>query len=523
MAKAADMGELVNVEAVEICQTGIEYPLASGPRTFTTEDLADAVEAQDDPAIKQPRLRLGHEGLNDPEWDGEPAVGIIDNLRLAQEGHLILGDYVGVPEWLAAALPSAYPGRSIDGQCDVVTNTGHSWRLVITDLALLGVRWPGVTTLEDIKALYSKNGPDNVTIYTTDPEEVAAGMPSVQARTDVDDVRRQYYQSLDSSQYWWWVRSQYYDPDELIVEDEESGELYRVPFSTDADGEVTFADAVAVRIEYEDKPVKEQPEEAKAAITALASLVRRKPGVVFASRDESRKDMPVATPVKGSIDSAALRTALGLGEDATDDEVSAALAGAGIIAPPGQEGGSSAPGAEQTGTNTSSTQVPGDDPDNQAPGNSGNDPATGQPTVAPVAAGAVLVDASRLEDLERRAQRGDVARTVQETADRDATITAAIKAGKVPNSRRDHWQQSWERDPEGTKHLLTAAVDKGGLAPGLIPVTEVGSSPPDEALDDQTAYPSDWLPDVAARQAAIAAGQQQPPRQGALLNGRGMM
>lgn len=518
---AEDVGPLVNVTGKEIIQTGIEYPLSSGPATFTVDDLADAVEAQDDPAIKAPRLRLGHEGLDDPAWDGEPAIGTLGNLRLSQEGHLILGDYMGIPEWLAKVLPSAYPACSIDGQVGVSTNTGHEWRLVITDLALLGVRWPGVSTLEDIKALYSTTGPDNVTIYATE-EEVMAGTATVTARTDVDDVRRQFYNQLESGQYWWWVRSQYYDPDELIVEDEESGELYRVPFTTTEEGECSFSDPVAVRIEYEDKPVKDQPSETKAAL--IAGLVfAHKPAKVFASRDESRKDVSVAATGGTAVaDPMALRQAFGLAAEATDEELTAAMEGAGFVSPPGEEGASSSPGSEQAGTTDTSADG-GSNGDNQAPANSGGDPANAQPTTT--ASGAVMVDSARLAELEARAARGDQALTRFENQDRDEVISAAIKAGKVPKSRQAHWQEQWKRDPEGTRHLLTATVEKGGLAAGLIPVTEQGASPSGDDLADADAYPKGLFPDLDQRNAEIAAqtaaGATVVPFRGGLINRRG--
>src|SRR5215475_1084129 len=101
------------VKDVEIVQTGIEYPLATGPATFTTEDLSDLVESQGDPAIKAPRLKLGHTADLGLLADGQPAIGTLGNLRLEQDGHLVVGDYIGIPTWLAAVLPSAYPARSI--------------------------------------------------------------------------------------------------------------------------------------------------------------------------------------------------------------------------------------------------------------------------------------------------------------------------------------------------------------------------------------------------------------------------
>jgi hypothetical protein len=510
------VADLVTVEGVEIVQTGIEYPLASGPHTFTVEDLADAVAAQDDPAIKAPRLRLGHGGLRDPDWDGEPAIGVVSNMRLEQMGHKIVGDYENIPRWLATALPGAYPGRSIDGEIGVVTNTGHTWGLVITGMALLGIRWPGVSTLEDIKALFSKDGPDNVKVYTTEEVDdvTVAAAGRVQARLDVDVVRRQFYSSLEGSDSWnMWIRGQYYDPDELIVEDESSGDLFRVPYTINGQ-EVEFGDRVAVLEEFIDKP--KQPEKA-TALRAVFSAINtyRQPVVLYASRDESRKDIEVTGSTVTTPDPKALRALVGLGEDATDEALNTALEAAGIIFKPGSEGGNTAPGAESPGTTDSASSASGSPvPDVTGPsGNNKNDPAVAAPTQSPVA-GVRTMDEETYQRLMAGATAGQTALARFENTDRDTAISAAIKAGKIPKSRQEHWVEAWKRDPEGTKTLLTAAADKGGLAPGLIPVTETGGVPADGGVEDEqdAGYPAEWLPEVAARKAreqALAAAQGQ--------------
>lgn len=514
-----DPAELVTVTGVEIVQTGIEYPLASGPKTFTTTDLAAAVDSQSDPAIKFPRLRLGHEGLNDPEWDGEPAIGIVSNMRLEQSGHTIVGDYENIPEWLALALPSAYPGRSIDGEIGVVTNTGHTWDLVITGLALLGVRWPGVSTLDDIKALYSKDMPDSVKVYSTeevDEVTVAAAGTPVTARLDVDVVRRQYYSSLEGSEAWnMWIRGQYYDPDELIVEDESTGDLYRVPYTISGQ-EVEFGDKVAVIEEFIDKP--KQPEKAEAIKAAMIGInLYHKPVVLYATRDDSREDIEVAVeteqPQELQVDPVAMRRLLGLGDDASDEDLQAALSSAGFIAPPGGEGGGNvAPGSEQPGTSESGSATPGNDTaDNTAP-DGANDPAKAEP-VATASADLMTIDKATLEQLQADAAAGRQARDTQLTDERDIVISAAIKAGRIPPSRKAHYEAAWKSDPQGTKHLLTAAADKGGLAPGLVPVKEDGANPSNEDLSVE-AYPTHWLPEVEARQdqERIRAQQAQSAR-----------
>lgn len=499
----------VTIEGVEIVQTGIEYPLSTGPATFTKDDLSDLVESQGDPAIKAPRLKLGHTADIGLMEDGQPAIGTVGNLRLEQDGHLVVGDYIGIPSWLAEVLPSAYPARSVEAAIGVDTNTGHHWRLVLTDLALLGVVWPGVGTLDDIQALYSAQGPDDVQVLTTKEEVDAMTRPArgVRAQVDAEDVRRQYYADLSQDRFWWWIRSMYVDPDELIVEDEDTGDLYRVPFETKGDT-VTFSDPVAVKITYKDKPASQQPDSQTAAWSAPIPPQGRAIAV-YANRAESRpeqegRDVTVVT----DVDAIALRNSLGLAEDASDEAVREALASAGIITPPGHEtGGPSerAPAAEQPGTSATAEHQPGG-PDNTAPGGP-TDPTIAEPEVVPetaqdpasepaMAAGEMVrLDRATYEALRRQAQQGATAFARQETETRDSILTAAIGEGRIPPSRRQHWAGLLERDPEGTRTLLTASEDKGGLARGLVPVAAKGGEHP---LEDTTieAYPASWLPEV---------------------------
>jgi hypothetical protein len=502
----------VTIKDVEIVQTGIEYPLSTGPATFTTADLSDLVESQGDPAIKAPRLKLGHSANLGLMEDGQPAIGTVGNLRLEQEGHLVVGDYIGVPSWLAEVLPSAYPARSIEAAVGVDTNTGHHWRLVLTDLALLGVVWPGVGTLDDIQALYSENGPDNISVLSTKEEVDAMSRPargSLRAQVDAEDIRRQYYDQLPQENFWWWIRSMFVDPNELIVEDEDSGSLYRVPFDTKGD-EVNFSDPVAVKIVYKDKPASQQ-DSTKQAAWEVPLPPQGKSIAVYANRADSRPEQEGRTvTVVTEVDPVALRNSLGLAEDASDEEVRTALASAGVITPPGSESGGTgerAPAAEQPGTSATAEHTPGG-PDNTAPGGP-TDPATAEPesgtpasesdagTVEPVAASGstVTVDRSTWEATRRQAEQGAQAFARQSSEDRDRVLTAAIGEGRIPPSRRGHWASLLERDPEGTRTLLTAAEDKGGLAKGLVPVAAKGLEGP---LEDTTieAYPADWLPEV---------------------------
>src|SRR5690349_3336204 len=109
-------------------QTGT-WAAMTGVHTFTTDDLFAAVGALDCPAVRRPILKLGHV---DPRFDGEPAVGWIDNLTVTDGGMTLLGDYVGMPGWLGDVIASAYPDRSIEGCWGFVCQIGHTHPFVLT-------------------------------------------------------------------------------------------------------------------------------------------------------------------------------------------------------------------------------------------------------------------------------------------------------------------------------------------------------------------------------------------------------
>lgn len=284
--------KLVTVKGIEIVSTGIEYPLASGPTTFTPEDLAQAVGAQDDPAINHPRIWLGHpddpriHGQRHPGSppSGEPAVGRVMNMRLEEGGQTIIGDLEGIPVWLARIMASAYPSRSIEGDFNVETVTGHKWDLVISGLALLGVAWPGVSTLEDIASLYTEEGPDDIQVIEATKEKpvtiIAAADRTVVGQVTVEDLRRQYYESLTGDQAWWWIRAVYLDPNEMIVDDDDAC-LYRVGFNIKGET-VEFGEPQQVKIKYVNA--------SNGAIAAEPINQKREHVALFASRADSRPE-----------------------------------------------------------------------------------------------------------------------------------------------------------------------------------------------------------------------------------------
>jgi len=151
-------------------------------------------------------------------------------------------------------MASAFPSRSIEGRFNVKTPTGKSHRLVINGLALLGVTWPGVLTIEDIASLYTEEGPQ-VTIAEASPDQPveveAAGLRKISAQLTVEDLRMAWYSTVrsDPSKSNWWIRSIYIEPNELIVDADDGGTLLRQPFSIKGD-KVKFGKAKKVKIQY---------------------------------------------------------------------------------------------------------------------------------------------------------------------------------------------------------------------------------------------------------------------------------
>lgn len=446
---------LVTVPNVPICATGIEYALSSGPATFTAEDLLDAVASQDDPAIKPPRFGIGHidPRYNGPEYDGTPAFGKFVNLRVEENGQVLVADIAGVPGWLADIMPVAFPNRSIEGNMEVETVTGHKWRLCIWAVKALGVLWPGVSTLEDLPLYYGDEMPEDVVIVNNEEDDVGAKVAAARSRpaavtaaVNVDDVRREYYDQLDGpGQTWWWIRSMYLDPNELIVDDDDGG-LYRVGFTVDGDS-VEFAEPQKVKVQYVNAAGKDG---AKAPVALVASSGRE----VVSYTDRVAAGRPDDKEHDVKINVSDLRARLGLSEEqlpdsATEEQINAAIAG-------------DQPNA--------AAEVEQESPVAAAPGSGDEKPA--------VPEGMMLVDKETFDLVKSQAEEGAAVAASVKLKDRDSTIAAATKEGRIPPSRKEHYAAMWDKDPEGTRTLLTASEDKGGLAKGLVPVTERGSAEP---------------------------------------------
>jgi hypothetical protein len=469
---------LATLPNVELIHTGT-WDISTGEWTVTVEDLASAVAAMECPAVRRPVLKLGH---TDPRFDGEPAVGWVANMATAEDGRALVGDYTGMPGWLGDVIASAYPDRSVEGAYDFRCQLGHTHPFVLTAVALLGVTSPGVGTLEslqDVAALYGvaaagkpeQSGTPITLTINASAQEVAVPNPrplQIAAAVTSEDVRRAYYNGPGDS---WdqWIESMELDPLQLIVMDDGAGKRYRVPVTIGAgDGEdaVSFGDPIPVVIRYEDAPKASAPDKAP---------------IVWASRAESRPgDKPADTP-KSPVTAAeaarrihnasaqeadthkegdvqftdeqlsTLRTKLGLPDDATlePSQVLAAISDSGTA--PQEEGAS-------TG-------------------------ATEKVAASPKRAdGTIVIDASAWEAQQASIRKLEAAAAKRSREERDQVISAAVKDGKFPPARKEHWARLWDADPEGTREVLAT------LQKNTVPLEELGGgADADDDLDAEFA------------------------------------
>ncbi|MBM4726056.1 hypothetical protein GS446_05365 [Rhodococcus hoagii] len=145
--------DLRTIPGVELVKTGT-WEVSTGTWNVTPELLAAAKAAHDSGSVPKPIVKLGH---IDSRFDGEPALGWIDNLQITDDGNTLVGDLVGVPAWLASIAASAYPNRSVEAVHDLELSDGTTHALALTAVALLGVTKPGIpalTSLSDVRELY---------------------------------------------------------------------------------------------------------------------------------------------------------------------------------------------------------------------------------------------------------------------------------------------------------------------------------------------------------------------------------
>jgi hypothetical protein len=508
---------LVTIPNVPIVEAGMEWPASTGPITITREHLESMVTAaNDDPLVPTAKLKLTL--VNDTHGTPitEPSFGRATNLRLDEGELTVYADFEGVPKWLADVLPAAYPNRSVEILWGAKLLNGKKWPAIIESVQLLGVEWPGCLSLQDLPLFYGDKQPEVVQV------KLGGQMAKTAASVNTEKVRRGYYDLLnEQGNYSWWVKGILLDDgtngDQLVVEDEGKGELYLVPFSIDG-SDVEYGEPKAVEIEYVPKPETKEEKTKAVAFFAAGIMHERKVLASYATPEESGR---VVKEKGGStMDEAQRKTLskkLGLGDDATEEQIQAKLLANATaeLDPDAQTEGTPAtpPATPATPTTPATPETP---PATQpttptTPTTPATPAAPAQPeTREPEAVGAMSVDKGTLAQLQADAKAGREARQTQLAAAKESLLVGAIKEGKFPPARKQHWSDYYDRDPEGAK----AAID--GLAAGLIPLDERGTTAGGEGTElvagSGDAYPQGWFPEVEKRRAALKAAQERGSR-----------
>lgn len=223
--------------------------------------------------------------------------------------------------------------------------------------------------------------------------------------------------------------------------------------------------------------------DAPEGTTLLASYMDPENKVIVANPDDDKIEQEGTVR---QVDPKALREQLGLAETATDAEVDSHLAGLKALK-----------------VEADAAKAKADEEKAKADAKAEEDrkaAEAAQLALANLPSGTVLVDEAQFNELKIAAGRANELYAANETLERDQEIGTALKAGKFGKARVEHFQALWKADKEGCKALMAS------LAPGMVPVEEIGTSKDGEGTEiDADIYPESLLP--VGQRAIVAAAR----------------
>lgn len=473
MTPRTDPFRFVTLPDVVLAEVGT-WPAMSGEFVCTADDLKDAVEASQDPGFWAPRGKIG-DTVHSAQGK---AVGRYENLRLStridEEGREVLqlrGDHACIPAEFLATMPSDYPSRSIEGKRDVTSPvTGKPYRLALTAVELLGVDGPAVRTLPDITPEQVAAVLDVAASASIEGGVITTPVLAAAIEVSDEDVRRAWYAAHPSKndEMGSWVYEFYAEPRVVIIDAGDDG-FQRVTWDIDAKGEVTFG-----------KPEKVDREwvAASAPTVTAASPVR-----VFDTRAES---LVTDSTMEDHMDPKAIREALGLPEDATDEQVLEAAKAAAAL-------------SKDDGDDADDSKGGDDDADKDADAAKAAEEEEADKVAAAAAAddGTIKLSAGQWSAVEQKLEAFDKL-TARLNADEDERVLASAVGKRITASEKPDMEKRLQNPAtrESTLVLLTADVKDGGL-----PVIKSLGGPTVQ-LSDGGAEASEGFNDLVARQRA---------------------
>ncbi len=288
------------VPGVEIARAGT-WHASTGDVTITRDHLDSAVAAANDPLLRDPIIKIGHDSKL---GDSTPAFGRVTNLRTheTEDGtYALVGDLV-MPKALAEIAPHAYPARSIEGSFDLAIQGALNYQsspqhreypFVMTAVALLGDALPAIESLNDLYDIYGaktalSNGAEVVTL--TRKEDTVP--TEIQASIAISAVVDQFYDQLgeDNPNSWAYIQEVWSD---AVIVCGSDGELYRVPWTDKGDGLAEFGEPQRVAVQYVADPdsAEDGPVPGSLAQLSRSALLSREVINLKKYTEEERKDL----------------------------------------------------------------------------------------------------------------------------------------------------------------------------------------------------------------------------------------
>lgn len=332
---------------------------------------------------------------------------------------------------------------------------------------------------------------------------------TVEASVSTSDVSRDFYGHWAvGDRYYWWLCQIMVEPQEVIVEDPD-GDLYRMSYTPNADGTVSFGDPSRVRVEYVDVAAKAETNQA-----ILAGIVQVRGANVLA-RFNSRQDSRLSTQEGESMREhiARMRRKLGLAAETPDEEVlrQAAEQVEGddeeATPPPVPPTPPAGPGEPVPASPPTSPGAPGATP---PPATPGQGETAGEPASSGSASNAtssVTVDAAALAQLQRDAQVGVAERNARLVREDQEYVATAVRVGKIPPSSIPSLVAEMSRSDESR---LATRQYLDGLAENVIPVaTRSNNENTNTTVEGHTsqveAFMALHMPDVVQRKRRLQA------------------
>lgn len=404
----------VTLRDIELVRVG-EWAASTGPVGITRADLAAMVAAHADPEVDRAAIRIGHV---DPRFDGEPALGWVENLRV--DGDVLRGDLVEVPAMLAELIPRAFRRRSVEIAWQVRTPGGRQHVAALAGLALLGVQPPAVKGLADVAALYGRTAAAAMTVSAPHQPDGALTATSVTA---------------------------------LALDDGPGG---------DADDRVAIRAALST---------------IGAAVSALEAELDAIPDPTITQPPDGaphtgRRD-PDGGPPMTTITDARVRELLGLEESADIEAELERIAGelaSGTGDPAGDPPAGDPPADPPA--DPAAPPAPPADPEAQPGADPEAQPGAGTPEL-------VTLSAGNLEELRRAAAEGAEARRILADQERASVLRSALSSGRIAPADAPAWTARLDADLEGTRTLLsslTPAFSTSELGSDLGAATQVDAS-----------------------------------------------